>query len=132
MRNAASLLVISALATFVVAVPARYVQLANPTEVVRTALAEIGLSACIYAFYNVALDTLFVSIFATIGIVIFWQRSDDAMALLVATMLVVWGPMNGLFVLTLRAIVGMYPALKALDSLLSYVGYMAWMLFYRD
>jgi len=98
---------------------------------VRTALAEIGLSAGIYAFYNVALDTLFVSVFATIGIVIFWRRSDDAMALLVATMLVVWGPLNGLFVLAPSAIEGMYPTLEVtLGSTLTYVGYMAWMLFF--
>jgi hypothetical protein len=123
---------VAALGTFVAAIPARYAQLAHPTEAVRTALAEIGLSAGTYAFYNVALDTLFVSVFATIGIVIFWRRSDDVMALLVATMLVVWGALNGLLVLTPSAIEGMYP--PALDVLLfgtlTYIGYMAWMLFF--
>jgi hypothetical protein len=123
---------VAVLGTFIAAVPARYTQLAHPTEAVRTALAEIGLSAGAYAFYNVALDTLFVSVFATIGIVIFWRRSDDAVALLVATMLVVWGALNDLFVQTPRAIEGMYP--PALDVLLvatlPYIGYMAWMLFF--
>src|SRR5215218_6629783 len=53
------------------------------------------------------------------------------MALLVATMLVVWGPLNGLFVLTPSATEGMYPALQAtLGSLVTFVGYMAWMLFF--
>jgi hypothetical protein len=120
------------LATFIAAVPARYTQLAHPADAVRTALAEIGLSAGAYAFYNVALDALFVSVFATIGIVIFWRRSDDGMALLVSTMLVVWGALNGLFVQTPGAIEGMYP--PALDVLLvatlPYIGYMAWMLFF--
>jgi hypothetical protein len=123
---------VAVLGTFIAAVPARYTQLAHPTEAVRTALAEIGLSAGAYAIYNVALDTLFVSVFATIGIVIFWRRSDDAVALLVATMLVVWGALNDLFVQTPRAIEGMYP--PALDVLLvatlPYIGYMAWMLFF--
>jgi hypothetical protein len=100
---------VATLGIFVAAVPARCTQLAHPTEAVRTALAEIGLSAGTYAFYNVGLDTLFVSVFATIGIVIFWRRSDDAMALLVATMLVVWGALNDLFVLAPRVIEGMYP-----------------------
>jgi hypothetical protein len=123
---------VATLGTFVAAVPARYAQLANPTEAVRTALEEIGLSAGAYAFYNVALDTLFVSVFATIGIVIFWRRSDDTMALLVATMLVTWGTLNDLFVQTPRAIEGAYP--PALDVLLAatlpYIGYMSWMLFF--
>jgi hypothetical protein len=121
---------VASLGTFVAAVPARYAQLAHPTEAVRTALAQQGLSAGAYAFYNVALDTLFVSVFAVIGIVIFWRRSDDAMALLVATMLVVWGALNDLFVLTPRAIGGMNPVVDAALDLLTYVGYITWMLFF--
>ena len=115
---------VATLGAFGAAVPARYAQLAHPTEAARTALADIGLSAGTYAFYNVALDTLFVSVFATIGIVIFWRRSDDAVALLVATMLVVWGARNELFVGTPSAIEG------TLGSALTFVGYVAWMLFF--
>ncbi len=119
-----------ALGSFVISVPARYAQLANPTAGVRAALAEMGLSAGGYALYNVTLDAVFVSVFAVVAIVIFWRRSDDPMALLVATMLVVWGPLNGLFVLT-GATEGMYPALQAtLGSLVTFIGYMAWMLFF--
>jgi hypothetical protein len=63
--------------------------------------------------------------------VIFWRRSNDPMALLVATMLVVWGPLNGPFVLTPSATERMYLALQAtLGSLVTFVGYMAWMLFF--
>jgi hypothetical protein len=124
-------LAIVALGTFVTSVPARYDQLAHPTVGVRAALAELGLSAGGYALYNVVLDTVFVSVFAVVAGVIFWRRSDDPMALLVATMLVAWGPLNGLFVLTPGATEGMLPALLAtLGSLVTYVGYMAWMLFF--
>ena len=102
-----------ALGTFMISVPARYSQLAHPTAGVRAALAELGLSAGGYALYNVSLDAVFVSIFAVVASVIFWRLSNDPMALLVATMLVVWGPLNGLFVLTPIATEGMYPALQA-------------------
>jgi hypothetical protein len=120
-----------ALGSFVISVPARYTQLANPAAGVRAALAEMGLSAGGYALYNVTLDAVFVSAFAVVAIVIFWRRSDDPMALLVATMLVVWGPLNGLFVLTPGATEGMYPALQAtLGSLVTFIGYVAWMLFF--
>jgi hypothetical protein len=120
-----------ALGTFAISIPSRYAELANPTENVSAALAELGLSAGAYALYNVALDTLFVSVFATVAIVIFWRRSGDPIALLVATMLVAWGPLNGLFVLTPGATEGMYGLLQAVSgSVLTYVGYITWMLFF--
>ena len=122
---------VGALGQFVISIPARYYQLANPTAGVRAALAELGLSPGGYALYNVTLDTIFVSVFAIVAIVIFWRRSDDPVALLVATMLVVWGPLNGLLVLTPSATAGMYPVLQmTVGSALTLVGYMAWMLFF--
>jgi len=130
-RTAWVAVAVVALGQFVISVPARYDQLANPTARVGAALAELGLSTGGYALYNVTLDAVFVSIFAMVAIVIFWRRSEDPMALLVATMLVVWGPLNGLFVLTPSATAGRYPALEAtLGLTLTYVGYMAWMLFF--
>jgi hypothetical protein len=42
-----------------------------------------------------------------VAIGIFWRRANDPMALLVATMLVVWGPLNGLLILTPSATEGM-------------------------
>src|SRR5918992_2479997 len=120
-----------ALGSFVISVPARYAQLANPTAGVRAALAELGLSAGGYALYNVTLDAVFVSVFAVVAIVIFWRRSDDPMALLVATMLVVWGPLNGLLVQTSEAIEGTHAALDVVvGTSLPFAGYMAWMLFF--
>ena len=122
---------VTVLGTFVISVTARYAQLSHPTARVRAALSEMGLSAGGYALYNVTLDTVFVSVFAVVAIVIFWRRSDDPMALLVATMLVVWGTLNGLLVVTPSAIEGKYPALEVtLGTTLPFVGYMAWMLFF--
>jgi hypothetical protein len=119
------------LGTFASSVPARYAELVHPTAGVRAALVEVGLSPGVYALYNVALDTIFVSVFAAVAIVIFWRRSEDPMALLVATMLVVWGPTNGLFVLAPSTIEEMYPALaKVPFAALAFTGYITWMLFF--
>jgi hypothetical protein len=118
------------LGAFVAGVPAHHDYLAHPTAGVRDALAELGLSPGGYAFYNVALDTVFVSIFALVAAVIFWRRSDDLMALLVATMLVSWGTLNELFVVSPEAIVGMSPIVDAVLTLLTYTGYITWMLFF--
>jgi hypothetical protein len=130
-RTAWVAVAVTTLGVFALSVPARYVQLGHPTAKVRAALAEVGLPASGYAFYNIALDTVFVSVFALVAIVIFWRRSDDPMALLVATMLVVWGPLNGLLVQTPSAIEGMYHAFEVtLGATLTFVGYMTWMLFF--
>jgi hypothetical protein len=130
-RAAWAAVAVTTLGVFALSVPARYAQLSHPTAKVRAALAEVGLPASGYAFYNVALDTVFVSVFALVAIVIFWRRSDDLMALLVATMLVVWGPLNGLLVETPSATEGMYPVLQlTLGTTLTFVGYMTWMLFF--
>jgi hypothetical protein len=121
-----------ALGRFATSVPLRYAQLAHPTAGARVALADIGLSARGYALYNVALDAAFVSVFALVAIVIFWRRSNDPVALLVATMLVVWGPLNGLLVLTPNAATGEMSPLSevALDRVPAFIGYVAWMLFF--
>jgi hypothetical protein len=122
---------VATLGIFAISIPARYAQLTHPIAAVHTALAEMGLSASGHALYNVTLDTVFGLVFAVVAIVIFWRRSDEPMALLVATMMVVWEPLNGLIVQTPSAIEGMYPALEApLGRLLPYVSYMTWMLFF--
>src|SRR5919112_4174890 len=130
-RVAWVVLAVVALERFVTSVPARYDHLAHPTAGVRVALAEFGLSPAGYALYNVTLDAVFVSVFVVVAGVIFWRRSGDPVALLVATMLVVWGPLNGLFVLTPNATQGLSPALDlTLNRLPTFIGYMAWMLFF--
>ena len=119
------------LGAFAISVPSRYAELADPTENVSAALAELGLSAGAYALYTVALETIFVSGFAAVAIVIFWRRSEDPVALLVATMLVAWGPLNGLFLPSPSAIEEPFPILgTALGQALTYIGYITWMLFF--
>ena len=121
---------VATLGAFVAAVPVRYARLAHPTEGVRAALAEVGISPGGYALYTVGLDAIFVSVFAAVAGVIFLRRSHDPMALLVATMLVTWGTLNDLFVATPRAIMGMNPVVDAVLQLLTFVGYITWMLFF--
>jgi hypothetical protein len=121
---------LATLGAFVAAVPVRYARLAHPTEGVRAALAEVGISPGGYALYTVGLDAIFVSVFAAVAGVIFLRRSHDPMALLVATMLVTWGTLNDLFVATPRAIMGMNPVVDAVLQLLTFVGYITWMLFF--
>ena len=56
------------------------------------ALKGIGLSPGVYAAYTVALTLASVVLCLVVSTLIFWRRSDDRMALLVALLLVVFGP----------------------------------------
>ena len=120
------------LGLFTVALPARYAQLAAPNEAVRAELAVLGLSPGRYAFYQVALDTIFVVVFATVGGLIFLRKPGDPVALLVALMLVTWGPGNDIMVLTPGALLPPEPLTwwHWPFVLIEYVAFMSWMLFF--
>ncbi len=120
------------LGLFTVALPARYAQLAAPDETVRAELAVLGLSPGRYAFSQVALDTIFVVVFATIGGLIFLRKPGDPVALLVALMLVTWGPGNDIMVLTPGALLPPEPLTwwHWPFVLIEYVAFMSWMLFF--
>ena len=131
-RAAWLLLAVAELGLFAVALPARYAQLAAPDQAVRAELAVLGLSPGRYAFYQVALDTIFVVVFATIGGLIFLRKPDDPVALLVALMLVTWGPGNDIMVLTPGALLPPEPLTwwHWPFVLIEYVAFMSWMLFF--
>ena len=126
------LLAVAELGLFAVALPARYAQLAAPDQAVRAELAVLGLSPGRYAFYQVALDTIFVVVFATIGGLIFLRKPGDPVALLVALMLVTWGPGNDIMVLTPGALLPPEPLTwwHWPFVLIEYVAFMSWMLFF--
>jgi hypothetical protein len=123
---------VAELGLFTVALPARYAQLAAPDETVRAELAVLGLSPGRYAFSQVALDTIFVVVFATIGGLIFLRKPGDPVALLVALMLVTWGPGNDIMVLTPGALLPPEPLTwwHWPFVLIEYVAFMSWMLFF--
>jgi hypothetical protein len=131
-RAAWLLLAVAELGLFAVALPARYAQLAAPDQAVRAELAVLGLSPGRYAFYQVALDTIFVVVFATIGGLIFLRKPGDPVALLVALMLVTWGPGNDIMVLTPGALLPPEPLTwwHWPFVLIEYVAFMSWMLFF--
>jgi len=80
----------------------------------------------------VALDTIFVVVFATIGSLIFLRKPGDPVALLVALMLVTWGPGNDIMVLTPGALLPPEPLVwwHWPFVLIEYVAFMSWMLFF--
>src|SRR5262249_31824624 len=55
------------------------------------ALHAAGLTLGFYAAYVVALNIVFTAVFALVGALIFWRRSDDRMALLASIALLTFG-----------------------------------------
>jgi hypothetical protein len=68
---------------------------AQPTPDSAQALQRLGLSVSAYAIFTLALTIASALVCFTLGAVIFWRRSDDWMALLVALMVVATVTLNG-------------------------------------
>jgi hypothetical protein len=63
----------------------------QPTPEGVQALQDVGLSVGSYALLNVAIDKVFQLVWFAVGVLIFWRRSDDRMALLTSLFLVSFG-----------------------------------------
>jgi len=68
---------------------------AQPTSDSAQALQNLGLSVGAYAAFTLALTLVSAFVCFTLGAVIFWRKSDDWMALLVALMVVATVTLNG-------------------------------------
>ena len=66
----------------------------QPTPEGVRALRDAGLSVRTYALLNVIVDKVFQLVWLVVGVLIFWRRSDDRMALLVSMFLVSFGPVS--------------------------------------
>jgi signal transduction histidine kinase len=120
---------------FVAAVPARYdqiVTLSNLPEdidstILRTNLADAGLSIRFYATYHLVMEICFAAVCLTLAAVIFRRRSDERMALFVALLLVLLGTT---FWGTTDALSLYHPAGSWVSESLDAVGKMSLFLFF--
>jgi hypothetical protein len=88
----------SAAALSVLGLPARYASFRALEDyplavrgVVRDNLAELGLSVGFYALYLLFLGVVLALACFVVAVVVFWRRSEEPMALFVATLLVLLG-----------------------------------------
>jgi hypothetical protein len=131
---AVSLLVVS----FLAMLPANYTGLqtvctgatcglGQPSPDSAQALQKLGLSVSTYAAFTLALTLASAFLCFTLGAVIFWRKSDDWMALLVALMVVATVTLNGGAALVLLMIAQVYRHRTAPDPLQRQQG--KWLLF---
>lgn len=91
------------------------------------ALHAAGLSLSFYAAYVVALNVVFASVFALVGALLFWRRSDDRMALLASIALVTFGA--SAFTGALDPLTLAHPGWRLLAAAVNYLGSAAFLLF---
>ena len=120
-------IVVLALVRFAVAVPSYYAQLSEPTEVVRTGLAQLGISPDSYATFRISLAVLVVLVYYTVAVAIFWRKSDYRVALFVSLFLTTFG-VNASFLLTDLA--GANPTWGWLFRIPEYAGWVCVSLFF--
>ena len=90
-------LAVLALGLYVFGLPAYYDQLlalstpdVGNAVTLKANLKEAGLSVGFYAAYGVATEVVFAAVSFTVGFLIFWRRSDEPIALLVALTMVMF------------------------------------------
>ena len=80
----------------------------------------MGLSVGFYAGYLIAIDLIVAVISFAVGVLVFWRRSDERIALFVALALVTFGSQP--FIGNLDAVISAYPALWWSLALVTFLG----------
>ncbi|RME46514.1 MAG: hypothetical protein D6796_08915, partial [Caldilineae bacterium] len=74
---------------FVLGLPLRYTQLRS--DIISLQLPSYGFSSALYARYRLALEVSSVLIFWFLGLLIFWRKPNDRLAIFVSTFLITFG-----------------------------------------
>lgn len=83
--------------TYAAMLPSRFISLRSLVAVGRDAVTRLGITAEFYAWYHISFEVAFAVACATIGLIIFWRRSDDWMAMFISLTLVMFGARIGGF-----------------------------------
>ena len=113
-----------AVGTYVVGLPAYYDQLlalstpdiGNPATF-GADLEEAGLSVDFYAAYGVTTEIIFAAVSFTVGLLIFWRRSDEPIALLVALTMVMFVGGSA----SSETLAAVHPALQLTSTVLTFL-----------
>ncbi len=92
-------------------------------------LMDLGVPVPLYAAFDAVLNGVFVAIWVSVGALIFWHRSNDRIALLVALFLVTFGPIS-FGPIAPEFLAEEYHALELLVEGVEFLGYMFLALFF--
>jgi hypothetical protein len=113
-----------AMGVYVIGLPAYYDQLfalstpdiGNPATF-RANLKQAGLSVGFYAAYGVLTEIIFAAVSLTVGFLIFWRRSDEPIALLVALTMVLFVGGSA----SSETLAAAYPSLEVTNTFLTFL-----------
>jgi hypothetical protein len=111
-----------ALGTFLIALPARWLELTHPTAATHAHLRALGWPLDLYASLNFASEVIFTAGYVLVGLFIFLRRPADRMALFTAFALVAFGVGNNNITVTLAAL----RSLPGGPLLIAGFGFAAW------
>ena len=117
---------VTATLAFLVALPFRWTQLTHPSPTNLSNLNALGIAPTFYAAYMIFWEIVIAAPFAIVGFIIFKRCGDERIALLTSLFLVVFGVGSGTITPTIRALLGMHPALDLLQHSFEFI---AWMTF---
>jgi signal transduction histidine kinase len=125
-------LVVSVAATlaFLVALPFRWTLLAHPSPTNLANLTALGLSPTFFAAYSVFWEIVIATPYIVVGFIIFWRCGEERIALLTSLMLIVFGVGSGTITPTIRALLGLHPALDLLQHSFEFIAWYSFALFF--
>ncbi len=110
---------------FTASLPYRYEQLASPALRANQTLVTLHLPANLYAGYTLALEITIALVFTVVGGVIFWRKSHDAVAVVVAFMLLLGGSAMRPIVTPMDALIAAQPAWTPVVHCLTYLTWLS-------
>jgi hypothetical protein len=105
----------SATLTFLFALPFRWVLLTQPSPTNLANLTALGLTPTFLAAYSVFWEIIIAAPNVLVGFLIFRRSGNGRIALLTSLVLVVFGVGSGTLTPTIRALLGLHPALDLLQ-----------------
>lgn len=115
---------------FLVALPYRWDLLAHPSPTNLANLTALGLTPTFFAAYSIFWEIVIAAPYLIVGFIIFWRCGDERIALLTSLVLVVFGVGSGTFTPTIRALLGLNPALDFLQHLFEFIAWFGFALFF--
>jgi hypothetical protein len=120
--------VVTALLTlglFTASLPARYEELTHPGLRTTQTLIELHLPGALFAGYTLALEIVIALVFSFVGGIIFWRKSHDAVAVVVAFMLLLAGSAMRPIVAPMNALIATQPAWTPVVHCLTYLTWLS-------
>lgn len=120
----------SATITFFVALPFRWALLTHPSPTNLANMTALGISTEFFAAYSIFWELVIAVPYIIVGFIIYWRCGEERIALFTSLVLVVFGVGSGTITPTIRALLGLHPALDVLQHTFEFLSWLGLGLFF--